>query len=132
MTADNSIEPRICTVEITGASQDYSSTGRRLAHWYRMVWRGAWQYVADRRLATGRCLASERKDSATGMVAIGEIVAKHDYGGPIDAVYVVVDPTTDPEGKKLRSIPWARRTDGQIAVTLGEQTVVVDDPRRRS
>jgi hypothetical protein len=90
--------------------------------WYRLVWRGgAWQYLSRQRLQT------DGRDETWGRVSPGELVAQHDRGGPIDAVYLVVRAE-----KPLLRCTFARTGAGTLRITLPDGRVVErPDPRQR-
>jgi hypothetical protein len=117
-------EPR----EIRAAYKDYNARGRCREHWFRMVWRGgAWQYLGDRRLASGNFRASERHDMVMAEVWPGELVVQHDRGGPIDAAYLVYDGGD----RSLARCDLGRTRDGQLRITLPDgRQVVRPNPRR--
>jgi hypothetical protein len=120
-------EPDGPPISIRAAHKAYSSRGRRDAHWYRMVWRsGAWQYYARERLPED---PRERCATVYGDVRPGELVAQHDRGGPIDAVYLV---TSRPGNDRLRFCTLRRTRAGTLRITLPDGRVVErPDPRRR-
>lgn len=114
---------------IVGAKKDLNSKGRG-PEWYRMVYRGGWQYVSDERLPSGRFLAADRRASVHGDVYSGEIVVGHDRGSPVDVARLVASPNA--EGKVLVPCEFVRRRDGQLGVTLPDGSLVVlPDPRKR-
>ena len=112
---------------IRGGHKDYNARGRCREHWYRMVWRGGWQYVSADRLAVGTERASERQDTTWGEAQVGEIVVQHDRGGPIDKAYIVVAA----EGEQLLAACTLRRREGRLVIGLPDGTKIErPDPRR--
>jgi hypothetical protein len=112
-------DPAAGTVTVRAALNDWGKD-----HWYRMVWSAAddaWRYFAERRLEEGY-----RYSSVDGRVAIGDLVARHDRGCPIDAIWVVADRTAKP----LRACKFAARGDGRLSITLPDGTVI-DRPNPR-
>lgn len=72
--------------------KDLNAKGRG-PHWYRLAWRNkAWVYLSSDRLPSGTFLASDRRCTIRGEAYHGEILAQHDYGGPVDAAYLVAIP----------------------------------------
>lgn len=123
-------DPSEAGVTITAGKKDLNARGRG-PHWYRMVYRkGRWIYVSPDRLPSGNFRASERRCAVYGEVYLGEIVACHDIGGPIDLAWLVV--TEDPE-TCLWQISFSRLRDGQLDFTLPNGMVVTTkDPRQRN
>lgn len=111
---------------ITAGKKDLNGKGRG-DWWYRMVWRdGSWQYFSEERLPTGTYLAGDRRATVSGDVFLGELVCRHDKGGPVDAVWVVVG-----GDKPLRVCKYVKRRDGSLNVTLPDGSVVsVPNPRK--
>jgi hypothetical protein len=108
----------------TVAKKDYSSRGRCREHWFRMVWRGGWTYVGDRIGGPGGY------DFAEAELWLGELVVRHDRGGPVAAVTVVA-PASDGDGFALRKCAFTRTRDGNLRITLPDGSVIVrPDPRR--
>lgn len=115
---------------ITGAKKDLNSKGRGPI-WYRMVYRGGWQYVSSDRLPNGSFLAADRRATVYGDVYLGEIVVSHHRGAEVDEAWLVVGP--DSEGKVLKSITFSKRRDGQMKFVLPDDSeVVLPNPRARS
>lgn len=114
---------------IRAAHKDYNARGSCREHWYRMVWRGGWQYFGDGRLPTANFLASDRRASVMGDVFPGEVVIGHDRGGPIDLAWLVTCDAEDP-AKPLRKCQLARVRAG-LKLTLPDGSEIVrPDPRQ--
>jgi hypothetical protein len=109
----------------TVAKKDYSSRGRCREHWFRMVWRGGgWTYVG------GRIGGPGGYDFAEAELWLGELVVRHNRGGPVVAV-AVVGPSSDGDGFALRKCEFTRTRDGNLRITLPDGSVIVrPDPRR--
>ncbi len=109
--------------------RDVSARGRCREHW--LVYRsGAWQYYGERLGPVGDS-ADTRYQTTRGDAYLGELIARHDRGGPVNAMYIVAPPTGEPQ-KKITPLAFRRRRDGQIDVSLPDgSTVTVPDPRRR-
>jgi hypothetical protein len=109
----------------TVAKKDYSSRGRCREHWFRMVWRGGgWTYVG------GRIGGPGGYDFAEAELWLGELVVRHNRGGPVVAV-AVVGPSSDGDGFALRKCEFTRTRDGNLKITLPDGSVIFrPDPRR--
>lgn len=121
-------------IVIAGAHCDYSARGSCRAHWFRMVWRNdSWQYISSRLAAVGMN-SGTRHQTTKGEVWVGEIIASHDRGKPIDAVALIVNRpanAADAAGRILW-LDFSRRRDGHLSVTLPDQTkLVLPDPRKK-
>lgn len=123
-------DPAAPSRRITGAKKDKNARGRG-PEWYRMVWRGgSWRYVSDERLPSGNFLAADRRATVYGEVYEGEVCVDHDRGGPVSDAYLVCRP--DEGGKVLADCTFARRRDGQLAITLPDGSVILTpDPRKK-
>jgi hypothetical protein len=122
--------PEGAFVRVRAAYADYNARGRRRAHWYRMVYQpgaAGWEYFAEDRLKPVGMLAATRHQTVYGDVMLGDIVAQHDHGGPVDVIYLVVGDNDEP----LKKCEFARR-NGELRITLPDGTVIrKTDPRRR-
>jgi len=115
----------------TVARKEYSTRGRCREHWFRMVYRGdQWTYLGERIGGPGGFRASERRQSSEAELWLGELVARHDRGGPIVTVSVV-GPASDGNGYALRKCEFVRTRDGNLKITLPDGSVITrPDPRR--
>lgn len=114
---------------IVGAKKDLNSKGRGL-EWYRMVYRGGWQYVSDEWLPSGSFRASDRRAEIYGDVYPGEIVVAHDRGKPVDLAWLARTPSEASSG--LIKINFRSRRDGQLVFTLPDGSeVVLPNPRKK-
>jgi hypothetical protein len=113
---------------VCAAQKDVNARGRVREWWYRMLFdptTNTWRYLAPRRLASGNFLARDRQDAVYAHVAVGDIVAEHDRGGPIKAVYLVQDDAADP----LLRLSFKRYL-GRLLVTTSDGSVLdLPDPR---
>lgn len=119
----------IIGMSIRGGHKDLNAKGRG-PWWYRMVLRnGAWTYFCEDRLPMGTFLAGDRRCSVRGDVYLGEVVAQHDKGGPVDAMYLIAPNVAD--NNMLCPVPFRKRKDGKFVVTLPDgREVVVSNPRK--
>lgn len=124
-------DPTSAAISIRAAHKDLNAKGRGPC-WYRMVWRGnTWQYFSDGRLPTGTFRAAERRATVYGDVFVGEIIAQHDKGGPIEAVYLIAPGPSDSEIKLSPALDFTKRRDGMLAVTLPDGSgIVLPNPRK--
>jgi hypothetical protein len=112
--------------QIRVASKDYNARGRCREHWYRVALRGGeWVYF-EGSLPVGNYLAADRRATLHGDVYVGELIAQHDRGGPIDVVYLVTG-----GDDVIQILEWRKRRDGQLAITLPDGTeVLAPNPRK--
>jgi hypothetical protein len=110
-------------VSIRGACVERSMRGKVQEEWYRMVLRdGEWTYVSADRLST-----TARHSAVSGDVYQGELVAQHERGAQIDAMWLVAG-QADEEWVELQ----IRVGASTITATLPDgSTVAVPNPRRR-
>jgi len=117
-------------VRLRAARANYSARGRCNEHWYRMVsGPGAigWTYFADDRLRPVDMLAATRDQTTYGTVAIGDMIAQHDRGGPVTVIYLVVNRGPKP----LKRCSFVRKS-GFFEITLPDGSVITKvDPRGR-
>lgn len=111
-------------VKMTVAKKDYNSRGRCQEHWFRMVWRnGSWGYIGAR-LPSGNFLASDRRAEVVAEVYEGELVARHDRGGKIEAVSIIVNGTR-------KVLEFYRTRVGNLKITLPDgREIELPDPRK--
>jgi hypothetical protein len=70
-------------------------------------------------------LASDRHAEEYADVAVGDIIAQHDRGGPVDTVYLVQDKAVAP----LLQLQF-RRYQGRLLATMPDGSVLdLPDPR---
>ena len=119
-------------VRVRAAHKDLNSRGRVRELWYRMAWEpgaAAWRYFAEERLPEGTIRASDRHATVFGNVPSGTLLAQHDRGRPIDAVWLVHAPVGEKEIRVTRC--EFRVTVGGLRITLPDgRTVERPNPRR--
>ena len=74
------------------AKKDVSSSGKIRQLWYRMrrsPGTDTWEYYGEGRLPRGNSSASDRYGIVYGNLYIGDLVATHDHGRPIDRIDLV-------------------------------------------
>jgi hypothetical protein len=115
---------------IVAARKEYSCRGRCQEHWFRMRWSGtSWQYLGERIGGPGGFRASERRQASYTDVWTGDLLAQHDRGGPINAVFLIVPKSV--EADNLAVCKFTRTRDGNLKITLPDGSVIVrPDPRR--
>ncbi|GIW60096.1 MAG: hypothetical protein KatS3mg087_1162 [Patescibacteria group bacterium] len=92
--AKQEIEGDNSSFNVIAAKKNVSSKGRINEWWYRMRWDNAskkWTYISNERLPIGSFRARERYADVWGEVFNGEIIAQHDYKGPLTKVYLAVN-----------------------------------------
>jgi len=113
-------------VEIRSAYCDYDHRGRRKAHWFRMVWTGAnWEYFGPRLLAADPRYPDTLRQTSRGKVPIGSVLCKHDRGGAVNDVCIVL-----PDEKPLTSLTFRKEGDYLVITMLDGTERVLPDPRR--
>jgi hypothetical protein len=119
------IDPQDC-VEVRASWRHYSTSLKTGHETHRMVWRdGEWRYLSKRRLP--HLSYRTRNEEITEPVANGELLAQHERGGRIEAVYLV---DTSAE-KPLRSLDFRRTADGHLLISITtSDTIKLPDPRR--
>jgi hypothetical protein len=115
---------------ITAARKEYSARGRCQEHWFRMRWSGnQWEYLGERIGGPGGFRASERRQASFADVWTGDLLAQHDRGGPINAVFIVVPKSI--EADNLAVCKFVRTRDGNLRITLPDGSVITrPNPRR--
>ena len=123
-------DPNARAVRIRGGHKDLNAKGRG-PWWFRMAYRsGSWTYFSDERLSAGTFLASDRRQTVHGDVFPGELICQHDRGGPVDAMYLIVEDEKPKDA--LVSVEFRKRRDGMLVVTLPDGSeVIVSNPRSR-
>jgi len=113
-------------VEIRASWRHFSTSLRTGYETHRLVWRnGEWRYLSPRRLP--KLCYQTRDAEICETVANGELIAQHERGGRVEAIYLV-----DTSGEKpLRSLDFRRTADGQLLISVSTCDVVkLPDPRR--
>jgi hypothetical protein len=129
-------------IRVIGARADYSARMRAREHWFRMVYREhRWTYFTDYLEPIG-LRAAQRHQTLYGDVYIGELLAQHDRGGPVDVLYLVADravprragvdrESADQRGTLIRLDFYAGR-DGKLRVELPDgSALTLPNPRRK-
>lgn len=113
-------------VEIRASWRHYSSSLKTGHETHRLVWRnGEWRYLSPRRLP--KLCYRTRNEEITEVAANGELIAQHERGSRIEAVYLV-DTAAE---KPLRPLNFRRTADGQLIIEItSSDTVKLPDPRR--
>jgi len=108
------------------AAYNNNVEGRKREHWYRLVWRdGAWSYYAEGRLPP------DRRASVFGDVWEGELVAQHDRGGGVNAVYLARWGSGEVNGPMFLVDLDFRRVKGELLIALPDGSQIKrPDPRR--
>ena len=100
-----------------GASKDYTDSGVCNHHWFRLVWRGGWQYVSTDEGRRFRFLAkAERRTAMYGDVCVGELCCSYDLGKGVDWVGIRVP-------KAWVECPFVAKGD-TLLITLPDGSVI--------
>lgn len=95
-----------------------ASARRGERHWDRLAWlpkAGVWEYLEP---------VSAQEGSRYGQVPTGTLLAEHDYGGWVTAVWLVAPHVRD--GKKAELVLcWFSRRDGRLEIKLPDGTRLV-------
>lgn len=117
--------------EMIAAKKDYNARGRCREHWYRLRWNGVtWEYMTKERLSGGTFYASDRHHTIWEPVYVGDVLAAHDRGGPINQIVLVIGRG---EGGKVRfrELEFVKRRDGDLGIKLPDGSqLVTPNPRR--
>lgn len=126
-------DPGAVARSVRAAHRDANARGRIRSEWYRLVYRsGSWQYFAFERMPALGEGASNRHVTLHGDVYAGELLAQHDRGGPVTAVYLVHDRVVDEDGNTMtiRRCDHTRTRDGLLITLPTGAHVTLPDPRR--
>lgn len=124
-------DPSAAAHVAAAAHREISARGATKAEWFRMVWRnGEWSYFAEGRMPTGRYLAADRRVTLRGSVYAGDLVAQHDRGAGVDAVYLVSDEPDDGDDWSLHTVPFTATRAGLLITLPTGGVITLPNPRR--